>query len=385
MRRQALKILRGARELLNRRARELREQAEEAFRLVESADKAELAHGEAAAQEPAGDGEGAAAQPVAEHPAGPEEHGQQDVGQPAAAQQQPGERPGGDAAAATAAAVDGAGSGRAARPSGRSMVAAGSGRSAQTAAAAEGGRGSGGATSWRSGGAEASDGEEGEEDGTALDAPPEAEQPPDPWRFGGLAGVHLLDKAEDVRQMVGLLLGHHRSGGAGDAAAAGGVPAQQAQQAAPRHEFFGFVFDTVATGSATGAAALLPKGPTAAQRRDNAAHDKQSAGGRPARVTAGDVMLLRCTLRAPSRLICLHGGLAIYARWLHCFLHTTPPLADVGVRLEGAALSWRSGQAFYVPLNRRDDLLAELAPLFASPAVGVGFQGRRAGALGEWQ
>lgn len=308
MRRQALKILRGARELLNRRARELREQAEEAFRLVESADKAELAHGEAAAQEPAGDGEGAAAQPVAEHPAGPEEHGQQDVGQPAAAQQQqqPGERPGGDAAAATAAAVDGAGSGRAARPSGRSMVAAGSGRSAQTAAAAEGGRGSGGATSWRSGGAVASDGEEGEEDGAALDAPPEAEQPPDPWRFGGLAGVHLLDKAEDVRQMVGLLLGHHRSGGAGDAAAAGGVPAQQAQQAGARHEFFGFVFDTVATGSATGAAALLPKGPTAAQRRDNAAHDKQSAGGRPARVTArGRVaLLLHCSLRVPSKLTC---------------------------------------------------------------------------------
>ncbi|PRW44411.1 helicase and polymerase-containing TEBICHI isoform X1 [Chlorella sorokiniana] len=309
VRRQALKILRGARELLNRRARELREQAEEAFRLVESADKVELAHGEAAAQEvAAGEGVDGAA---AERPAGPEEHGQQDVGQPAAAQQQQqqlGERPGGGAVAT--AAADGAGSGRAARPSGRSVAGAGAGpgRSVQTAVAAEGGRGSGGTTSWRSGGGagEASDGEEGEEDGAALDAPSEAEQPPDAWRYGGLAGVHVLDQPEDVRQMVALLLGPAQQ-------------AQQAQQAGQRYEFVGFVFDTVATGSAAGAAALLPKGPTAAQRRDNAAHDKQSA--------------------------------------------------DVGVRLEGVALSWRSGQAFYVPLNRRDDLLAELAPLFASPAL----------------
>lgn len=278
MRRQALKILRGARELLNRRARELREQAEEAFRLVESADKVELAHGETAAEEAAAreGGEGAAAAaaaPVAEHPAGPEEPGQQrqqDVGQPAAAQQQQqqlSERPGGGAAV-TAAAADGAGSGRTVRPSGRSAAGAGagSGRSVQTVAAGERGRGSGGATSWCSGGmAEASDGEEGEDDGAALDAPPEAEQPPDAWRFGSLAGVHLLDQPEDVRQMVGLLLGQQ---------------AQQTKQAGQRYEFFGFAFDTVATGSAAGAAALLPKGPTAAQRRDNAAHDKQSAGGR---------------------------------------------------------------------------------------------------------
>ncbi len=271
MRRQALKILRGARELLNRRARELREQAEEAFRLVESADKVELAHGEAAAQDVAGQGgEGAAAQAVAEHPAGPEEHGQQDVGQPAAAhqqqqqqqQQQLSERPGGGAAATSIVA---------ARHSGRSAAGAGagSGRSVQTVAGGEGGRGSGGAASWRSGGGmgEGSDGEEADEDGAALDAPPEAEQPPDPWRFGGLAGVHLLDQSEDVRQMVGLLLGQ-------------APQAQQGPQAGRRYEFFGFAFDTVATGSATGAAALLPKGPTAAQRRDNAAHDKQSAGVR---------------------------------------------------------------------------------------------------------
>lgn len=43
----------------------------------------------------------------------------------------------------------------------------------------------------------------------------------------------------------------------------------------------------------------------------------------------------------------------------------------MGVRLEGVSLSWRSGQAFYVPLHRRDDLLVELAPLFASPAVSL--------------
>ena len=285
VRRQALKILRGARELLNRRARELREQAEEAFRLVESADKAELAHGATAAEEAAAGegGEGAAAAaaaPVAEHPAGPEEPGQQrqqDVGQPAAVQQQQqlSERPDGGAAA-TVAAADGAGSGRTARPSGRSAAGAGagSGCSVQTVAAGEGCRGSGGATSWRSGGmADGSDGEEGEDDGAALDAPPEAEQPPDAWRFGGLAGVHLLDQPEDVRQMVGLLLGQQ---------AQQAQHGQQAQQAGQQYEFFGFAFDTVATGSAAGVAALLPKGPTAAQRRDNAAHDKQSAGGRRA-------------------------------------------------------------------------------------------------------
>ncbi len=52
---------------------------------------------------------------------------------------------------------------------------------------------------------------------------------------------------------------------------------------------------------------------------------------------------------------------------------------DVGVRLEGVALSWRSGQAVYVPLNRRDDLLAELAPLFSSPLVGCSLLGSHEG------
>lgn len=41
----------------------------------------------------------------------------------------------------------------------------------------------------------------------------------------------------------------------------------------------------------------------------------------------------------------------------------------MGVRLEGVAVSWRSGQAFFVPLHRRTDLLAELAPLFACPTL----------------
>jgi hypothetical protein len=41
----------------------------------------------------------------------------------------------------------------------------------------------------------------------------------------------------------------------------------------------------------------------------------------------------------------------------------------MGARLEGLALSWRSGQAFYVPLNNRADLVAELAPLFAAPLL----------------
>lgn len=40
--RQALKILRGARELLAKRARELREQARQALELVEKADAAEV-------------------------------------------------------------------------------------------------------------------------------------------------------------------------------------------------------------------------------------------------------------------------------------------------------------------------------------------------------
>ena len=59
-----------------------------------------------------------------------------------------------------------------------------------------------------------------------------------------------------------------------------GQQAQQAQQAQQqRYEFFGFHFDFVQLGSAASAAAALPKGPTAAQRRDNAVRDKQSAGG----------------------------------------------------------------------------------------------------------
>jgi hypothetical protein len=91
---------------------------------------------------------------------------------------------------------------------------------------------------------------------------------------------------------------------------------EEAQQAAgaPRYELFGFHFDTTALGSAAAAAAALPRGPTAAQRRDHAVHDRQSAA--------------------------------------------------VGVRLDGVALAWRAGQAAYVPLHGRADLLAELAPLF---------------------
>jgi hypothetical protein len=43
--------------------------------------------------------------------------------------------------------------------------------------------------------------------------------------------------------------------------------------------------------------------------------------------------------------------------------------ADVGVRVDGVAISWRNGQAFYVPLHRRPELVAALAPLFAAPGL----------------
>ena len=33
------------------------------------------------------------------------------------------------------------------------------------------------------------------------------------------------------------------------------------------------------------------------------------------------------------------------------------------------AISWRNGQAIYVPLHRRPELLAALAPLFAAPGL----------------
>lgn len=39
------------------------------------------------------------------------------------------------------------------------------------------------------------------------------------------------------------------------------------------------------------------------------------------------------------------------------------------MRLEGVALSWRDGQAVYVPVHGQPELLAELAPLFASPRL----------------
>ena len=54
----------------------------------------------------------------------------------------------------------------------------------------------------------------------------------------------------------------------------------------------------------------------------------------------------------------------------HCaFVRACLPAEGGGVRLEGVALSWRDGQAFYVPLHQRPDLAAELAPLFATPAL----------------
>lgn len=70
--RQALKILRGARELLNRRARELREQALHALQLVQKADAAEQLQ----QSDPGGDQRGGREADVAAAaaPAGPEEH-----------------------------------------------------------------------------------------------------------------------------------------------------------------------------------------------------------------------------------------------------------------------------------------------------------------------
>lgn len=342
VRRQALKILRGARELLNRRARELREQAEEAFRLVECADKAELAHGEEAeaaegeAAEEAGDAARQAAAPGM------------------AAAQQDGGGGAGTFVVPAATAIEGAGSGRSAAGSGRSVQPGGaaSGRTVQLAGGGEGG----------------GEGEEDEEGRALLEAPPEVDAAPDPWQYGGRSGVHVLDSPEVVHQLCALLLGP----------AAQQQGQQQGQQ--QRYEFFGFHFDTVATGSAAGAAALLPKGPTVAQRRDHAAHDKQSAGlcgpagvGRAARPTPHCVFLaVLCDVAGCFATACMcsppaSAVLAPLTAQPHLQLPTTRP--DVGVRLEGVALSWRSGQAFYVPLHRRPDLLAELAPLFATSAL----------------
>lgn len=361
VRRQALKILRGARELLNRRARELREQAEEAFRLVESADKAELAHGEGGPTDGAAGGAAAAA---AEGGGGEREDGGVGSG---------GARPDGNAAphqqqqqqgAATAAAAPaaaGQGSGRAAAGSGRG--AAGSGRSVQSGGGSEAGR-----ASWRAeeGG---SDGEE-EDEGT-LDAPAEAEPAPDPWQYGGQAGAHLLDTPEAVRQMCAVLLAPATPEQQQPGQQAQAQQQQQGQQ--QRHPFFGFHFDVVATGSASGAAALLPKGPTAAQRRDNAAHDKQSAGGWVGCASGGGRgrLLARtsCCGGPPPPAGTPQGPASVPSPPLPPCRPCCACCADVGWRLEGVALSWRSGQAFYVPLHRRPDLLAELAPAFASPVV----------------
>jgi hypothetical protein len=147
-----------------------------------------------------------------------------------------------------------------------------------------------------------------------LDAPPEPPLPPDAWQFGGQAGVHCLDTSELVRQLCSILMPpsnqqQHQQH----------QHQHQQQQPKPAYDFFAFHFDTVAIGSAAGAAAQLPKGPTAAKRRDSAVRDKQSSG--------------------------------------------------VGVRLDGVAISWCNGQAFYVPLHRREDLLAELSPLFRCPRL----------------
>ncbi|KAL4428417.1 hypothetical protein ABPG75_002506 [Micractinium tetrahymenae] len=325
---QALRILRGARELLNRRARELREQAEAAFKLVESADKAELAHGNA---EAAGEGDAAEGMEAQGEAAGAEAAGAPPAGvapqgdaaqQPAAAQQQAG---------APAPPVQ--------QPQ-KQAAGAGSGGQAPAQASGRGGPGSGhsvpsgGAESWRqrqqqrgdasSAEAAAAAGDDAcsmdadEEGDDLLDAPPEEPTPPDPWQYGGKPGLHVLDTAEGVRQMCAILLPPPDHAAAQQAPQEGEQQAQQQAQQ-QRYSCFGFRFETAATGSAAGAAALLPKGPTAAQRRDNAAHDKQSE--------------------------------------------------DVGVRLEGVAISWRSGQACFVPLHRRPDLVAELASLFACPCL----------------
>jgi hypothetical protein len=114
---------------------------------------------------------------------------------------------------------------------------------------------------------------DGDGEEAVLEAAPEAPAPPDPWRFGGQAGVHVLDRPELVRQMCAILL----------APAQLEQPGRQQQQQQqlverPRYEFFGFHFDTVVLNSAVGVAAALPKGPTAAQRRDHAVHDRQSSG-----------------------------------------------------------------------------------------------------------
>lgn len=275
MRRQALKILRGARELLSRRARELREQAEAAFKLVESADKAEQAHGSAEAAAEGGAAEGMDPQGA---PAGGEAprsapqaapHGIA-AQSPQVAQQQLSALP-----LAQQPQQQTAGAGSGGQPSARASGRCGPG---------SGGAPSGAAESWRQrqqqrGGAGSAapaaaaaaagddacsmDGVEGGDD--LLDAPPEEPTPPDPWEYGGQPGLHVLDTPEGVRQMCAILL---PPGGDG-----------AAQQGKQQYSCFGFHFEAVPTGSTAGAAALLPKGPTAAQRRDHAAHDKQLAGG----------------------------------------------------------------------------------------------------------
>lgn len=271
VRRQALKILRGARELLSRRARELREQAEAAFKLVESADKAEQAHGSAA--------EGDAAEGI--DPQGAPAGGEAPRSAPQAA-------PHGIAAQSPQVAQQQLSALPPAQQPQQQTAGAGSGGQASAHASGRGGPGSGGAPSsaaesWRQrqhqrGGAGSPaaaaaaaaagddvcnmDGAEGGDD--LLDAPPEEPTPTDPWEYGGQPGLHVLDTPEGVRQMCAILL----PGGDGTA-----------QQGKQQYSCFGFHFEAVPTGSAAGAAALLPKGPTAAQRCDHAAHDKQSAGG----------------------------------------------------------------------------------------------------------
>ena len=322
VRRQALKILRGARELLNRRARELREQAEQAFRLVEAADKAELAHGDAEAaggsvgadataaangprQEMAGQMEAAGGVQAAQQgmpPPPPEpqrqQQQQQQGAQPPLPNQQQQQAPGVGSGQHAPAQPGVRGSGRSVDNT--SASGAGSWRQAPQS----------GATSCAAASAAATAAGEAcsvdalvEDEEEVLEVPPEAPLRPDPWQWGAKSGVHLLDTPEGVRQLCTILLT--------PAAAASPAAAQQQQQqragqqaAVPRYDFFGFHFDTVSTGSAAGAAALLPKGTTAAQRREHAAHDKQSGGARGAQRRA----VTRCSAAQQQRSAGTHAA-----------------------------------------------------------------------------
>lgn len=297
LRRQALRILRGARELLNRRARELREQAEAAFKLVESADKAELAHGnaeaaaegmeaegspgganaDAAAAQATAQGAAAGTLPGGQQPAGPQQAGAQPPAQPPAQQagaQPPAQQPQQQAAGGTAGGQAGlAHAGRRGGPGSGQSVPSGGPESWRQRQQQRGDTGSVAAAAAAAADDDACSMDADEEGDDLLEAPPEEPTPPDPWQYGTQPGLHVLDTPEGVRQMCAILLPS-----AGDAAAP--QAQQQGQQRAQqRYSCFGFHFEAVATGSAAGAAALLPRGPTAAQRRDHAAHDKQSAGG----------------------------------------------------------------------------------------------------------